>query len=667
MEDRLSQAVHSTPGGGSRDSGPETSQHGDPPSTDVLGILEDIESQFNRLRTIRGEQVDSLRELAERSARLEVQKAQLASDQAALQKTREDWDTQRNQAQSELDDGKQCLDADRRSHERRLEEDKATLARDRESLQSDRERIRHEQGSQRIAMETLHSQLQEKSECLAREEAGIRSEELRLDTEEKNRKHEIDQLISALVTARSLLEKRGLRLRTQRMKIDGYRSRTRRYRSRRKSLECCVRSQRRRMKELEEDRNTQRDQLEEAGRRLHGFMQQLREQGDLVERGNAALALVDSLEGQIEILQSSLEDRQVEVDNDRQMTIKTLEDERDALLVRIESRDLACRDLEQSLQDRPDQVVTEEVEDQTRRLADIACHLHRRRKRLRLLRKGVVRQPRTGIESTDHEARSQQLRQSEIIEQRQLELDEVSRILANSERKMIQKWAVPRSLVMSCWIFVTLAVLAAGSWMAADSITPALRSTSISLSPRVEQNESMDQESMTNWQSVHQNQIKSDGFIRDVAKRSAARRLEPWNSFESVQRLMTDDLSVDDGQPGRITLTLASKEPGKAADFMEILGSSMVVDAQRSLASRPGGHASRIMDGRTQDGLVRHARLNPSVIRDERMVTAGVVFAGGLVVVAMMLSLVYARLLKAKRVFDQEHSSSMDNGSIRPI
>ena len=73
------------------------------------------------------------------------------------------------------------------------------------------------------------------------------------------------------------------------------------------------------------------------------------------------------------------------------------------------------------------------------------------------------------------------------------------------------------------------------------------------------------------------------------------------------------------------------------------------------------------MDGRTEDGLIRHARQNPTIIKDERMITAGVVLAGGLVVVAMMLCLVYSRLLRAKRIFEQEHSGGMVNASIRPI
>ena len=355
------------------------------------------------------------------------------------------------------------------------------------------------------------------------------------------------------------------------------------------------------------------------------------------------------------------------VNEDQQDKLKAIEQERDSLREQIESTKATCRELEQRLQDQPDAETTTEVADQTRRLADIACHLHRRRERLRFLRTGLGDRKAPVIDTDNHEARSRQLRQSEVIEQRQLELDEVRKMLASSERKMIQKWAAPRAVVISCWVLFAVSILATASWMAADRITPAIRSTSITLSPRMEQNETMTEQTLTEWQAMHETQIASDGFIRDVARRSAARRLDPWNSYESVRRVVTDNLTVDTGQPGQISLTLASKEPGKAADFLEIMASSMVVDAQRSLASRPGGHASRVMDGRTEDGSIRPARQNPTIIKDERMITAGVVLAGGLVVVAMMLCLVYSRLLRAKRIFEQEHSGGMDNASIRPI
>ena len=667
MTDRLSQAVHETPGGDGHDPRPDAAVNTSSSSKDVLGILEDIESQFERLRTIRGDQVDSLRELKERSTRLEAQKSELASDKEQFAQMQAGWNDQVKQERLQFEDSKQCLDADRRSHDRRVEEDKDTLARDRKSLNQDRERIRDDQESQRQTLKTLETELTTRSETLVNDQAILDDQRSRLDGEVEQSRLEHDRLVSALVVARRLLEKRGRLLRRQESRLDRYRTSGIKWRSRRRGLESCIRSQRRTIDTLEKAHDDQSNGLNEARRRLQGFMEQLREQGDLVERGNAALALVDSLEGRIETLQTTIEQNRTTFDAQREASVSAIEQERDALLERIEKQENIFQELQASEEHAPEQQDVDDLADQKGRLADIACHLHRRRERLRFLRGEIGRRGDPSTQMDTHEARSQQLRKSEVIEKRQLELDEVSRILGDSERRMIRKWAAPQSVVVSCWILLGISILAAASWLAADRITPAIRSTSITLVPQLQSDEQMGEEALVNWKAMHEKQIRSDGFIRDVAQRSAARRLHPWTTFESVQRLMTDDLSIDAGQPGQITMTLASDQPDKASDFMEIVASAMVVDSQRSLASRPGGHGSRLVDGRTENGVLRHARLNPTVVRDERMVTAGVVLAGGLIMVSMLLGIVYSRLLRAKRVFELEHSSTMDNRSIRPI
>lgn len=667
MQDRLSRAVHQTQEGDSHDSNQEAPSCAASSSNDVLGILEDIESQFDRLRTIRSDQVDSLRELKERSARLVTRENQLTSDQAQLETMKAQWEEQVKRDRVQFEDSRRGLESERRAHDRRVDEDKAMLARDRDTLKMDRERLSADQESQRHALKMREDELELGLRELATERADLEILRSRLDEQAEQFSREQEHLVSALVVARRLVDKRGRQLRLQEHRINRVRSFGVKSRTRRRGLESCIRSQRRTIEQLESDRDRQDERLNEAGRRLQGFMERLREQGDLVERGNTALALVDSLESQIETLQATIERDQARVDAGQIAELKTIEDERDSLLERMEHQERQIRVLEEKLSDDSGQMESSAMDDQKARLADIACHLHRRRERLRFVRDRIADRNGTPGSMDSHEARSHQLRQSEVIEKRQLELDEVSRMLGESERRMIRKWAAPRSIVVTCWILLGLSILAVASWLAADRITPAIRGTSITLAPLLQKNEVMNEHESAVWQTMHQEQIVSDGFIRDIAQRAAARRLIPWTTYESVQRLMNDHLTLDVGQPGVITLTLASDQPDKASAFLEIVAGNMVVDAQRSLGSRPGGHGSRMMEGRTEGRVLKHARLNPSVIRDERMITAGVVLAGGILVVSMMLCLVYSRLLRAKRVFDQEHSSALDTRSIRPI
>ena len=108
--------------------------------------------------------------------------------------------------------------------------------------------------------------------------------------------------------------------------------------------------------------------------------------------------------------------------------------------------------------------------------------------------------------------------------------------------------------------------------------------------------------------------------------------------------------------PGTLILTLPSDDGNRATRFLDILATSMVVGAQRSMSSRPGGHSSRVLDERTNDGVTRHASLDPGLLRDDRLITAGMFFGGGVIVSFMFIGIVYSRLLRSKRIFEEAHS-----------
>ena len=91
-EDRWKTACPVLVGGGS-DTRVEPDAHNatSPKGADVLTILEDIESQFERLRTIRRDQVEALRDVTERSTQLDEGEASLAKAQQELDKKTTTW------------------------------------------------------------------------------------------------------------------------------------------------------------------------------------------------------------------------------------------------------------------------------------------------------------------------------------------------------------------------------------------------------------------------------------------------------------------------------------------------------------------------------------------------------------------------------------------------
>ena len=123
---------------------------------------------------------------------------------------------------------------------------------------------------------------------------------------------------------------------------------------------------------------------------------------------------------------------------------------------------------------------------------------------------------------------------------------------------------------------------------------------------------------------------------------------------------MRNGITIDSADPGRLVLTLPSDDPNRAAAFLDVLATSMTAGAKRTIASRPGGHVSKVLDDRTDDGVLRFARIDWTPQRDDRLVTAGVFFGGGVLLVGLIMSLVYGRLLRAKRIFEQSHALDFD-------
>lgn len=675
MKDRLSQAASGVGGGGSKPQSGPMNQRCDG-ETDVLGILEDIESQFDRLRTIRSDQVNALRELAERSTRLEEKKIELGKLRSELDNCQKEWDRTRQREQDTIEETQRCLEADRESHTRRIEEDKATLVRDRDSLEDDRKRARRETDAQRRQLDTTRDELEKHQESLDIQSSAIEETQAELDKSEARLHQESieqevqhEQMLDALRIARGEIGRRGRRLRNFEDVIRTLRQNRQELRVRRRGLESAGRAHRHCITTLDEQVQAQDARLDEAARRLRTFMEQLREQTDLVERGNAALALVDQLEGRIDELENALAAcGDSEETRDR---VDALEQELESARTELAQVEPAMHELDRlrAVHSEQEDNVEAEIENRTHRLAEVAKHLHTRRTRLRELRKAMRRSDPTEASQPSHDMVSQRLRQSEIVEQRQQELDDVHRMLANSEKKMIKQWAGPRSLVLISWGLVLVVIIAAASWLSAERIRPAIRTASVTLTPKSPLGTTLDETDSSNWQAYHTAQLKSNGFTREVARRSAARRLTPWDSHEAVSRLLTTNLVLDTGEPGRLVLTLTANDPQRAAAFLDILATSMIVDSQRSVASRPGGHVSTILDNRSDDGVLRYARVASSPLRDDRLVTASLFFGGGLLLTFMAMGLVYARLLKAKRIFEQTHPDDLEVNSMsaRPI
>ena len=198
------------------------------------------------------------------------------------------------------------------------------------------------------------------------------------------------------------------------------------------------------------------------------------------------------------------------------------------------------------------------------------------------------------------------------------------------------------------------------SWLVADWVRPAVRTASVAITPQITAGQPLAEDEAAAWRDYHMKQLHSEQFLGDLARRASSRHLDSWNSLQQVRDTVGTQLMVDSSEPGRLVMTIAAENPYQAAAFLDILASSMAVGAQRSIGSRPGGHTSTVLDDRREEGVLRFARIDPTPLRDERLATASVVFAGGILACFMVMGLVYSRLLRAKRVFDETHPGDLE-------
>ena len=158
------------------------------------------------------------------------------------------WDRTRQHEQQALSESQQCLEADRESHTRRIEEDKATLIRDRSSLDDDRDRMQRENDSQRshfdktrCKMDALQDSLDARSREIEDAALAVSEQDALLKQQVVEQKLQEEQWLDALRVARKTVSRRGKQIARQEMETRKLRSLRDSLKTRRRGLESAAR------------------------------------------------------------------------------------------------------------------------------------------------------------------------------------------------------------------------------------------------------------------------------------------------------------------------------------------------------------------------------------------------------------------------------------------
>ena len=507
------------------------------PADDVLNLLEQVESQFERIRELRRAQDNTVQSLASRSEELDAREMQIDARQA------------RQQAEHDA------------------------------------------------AIEQLRTQADRQLDAIvaARQSVARRGRRLQhLETVTRRSSADRDRLRRRL---------RGLRHAVRRLLKDGQR---------------LQESARAGSEQYEQDQRTiklQNERLRLATEKMRHFSSLLMEQTERLEQGSAAIMEVDALRAELEASRMQQQALQAQVDVDQAATPPiptTCEDTQG--LKRRRKRLQRCRQL---------------LQDRARRLPQMAQ-----------------------LEATRRRQETQLLDQ-------QRHLDEVRRVLAATETRMIRKWAAARATQIIGWAGLLTLLIGCGSWWAANRWDPPIRRATISMTAASPDGAPLESHTLDAWHDWHTGLLATAPFAKRFAARLQERGVSNVNSAESVRGFLSDGIHIDQAIPGRLTM---STTMAHGVDWLDAMALVMSTESARTVRSRPGPVVAKIEGRHLDDGRVQYATYDSIAVSDTRLQTAMVIFIGSALACLLIGIVLYVHLARVRHVLDDSITESTAMG-----
>ncbi|MHC5003218.1 MAG: coiled-coil domain-containing protein [Planctomycetota bacterium] len=284
------------------------------------------------------------------------------------------------------------------------------------------------------------------------------------------------------------------------------------------------------------------------------------------------------------------------------------------------------------------------------RLLEHVEHLRRRHARLKRIRR-LLRRARTGAVTTDvtQEQRAAELRK---LQQERVQLDEVRRMLAATERKMIQRWAMPRAFTVVCWLLILVTLNGGAAWLASDLLHPVESAGTVIVEAVSDANQPAKAAELQSWRTWCTDLLEDERFHAALAKRMADQRMDMYADAGAISTRL-EGLGVDTAEPGQLMLSLTGTNEEEVLAVLDVVAGTLAARSKQEAAKRSGGVYGSVVGERVDDGRVRYAALSPVAVHDVRLQQALPIF-GVLIVVSLTVVLTcYRRLARAKRLFEE--------------
>jgi chromosome segregation ATPase len=375
------------------------------------------------------------------------------------------------------------------------------------------------------------------------------------------------------------------------------------------------------------------------------------------------------MEDRIQSMEGRVEQAEAEAEQTRlagELAVQRLTEERSDLQTRVQTLEASLKDAEQEAGQQSQEGRASEAQLDARevRIRELIEHLRRRHRRLQrvrtLLRHRQVAAPNAARASTASTAASPATAApvgmpgegNRLLQKERLELEEVRRMLGATEKRMMRRWAMPRAITVMGWLLVLVAFNAVASWLVVDHLHPARTSAVVSLQA-VAEDGPLSEEEVLKWRTWHEQSLVDDRFLKSLARRMGDVHLEQYNTPEAISERLDADLSIDATVPERLTLSLAGYNDEESMAVLDVLATSLATKSKQEAAGRAGTAYSVVRGERDVRGRARYAAMNPVVISDNRLEEALPIFGGALAGSLILVLLVYSRLVRSKRLFDE--------------
>jgi DNA repair exonuclease SbcCD ATPase subunit len=674
-------------------------------SAGVLSLIAKVDEQLNRIRSAQHAQDEELNILTERLRELEQTEQFVKQQRETITREREQFDQQRETLTHErenIDQQRHEIERDRQT----LQAEREQLDEQRQALESENERVMRqreefEQAQIELGREREHwdreqhsreSKLNESREEIAAREQELAQRQKELDGE-LDRLRQLEQNIQQ---QRDAMDREREEL-TRR--IEDAERRHAESEHRINELTGQLQQSHHDRDQLDEKLSESRQQLDAASAKLEELASVLGEQNLHLNRAASAMAVVKQQERRIAELEEQLaqagkvRDAASESAAANEMLARQVQEHAAAVEQRdqqIESLTATIEQLRLELKTAVEQpakttaeangpkIDEDELRAKAKRIAQVATHIRRRHARLKRMRELLrsrgtstnTSAPDPAKDAATHEKHQKLMQQAQSLERLFAKLRHRQTALAEAEKRMVRRWARPHAITVLIGIMVLLAANVAVSFGLANYLAPAERSASITIEPRTSSGNALAPDVLHNWQQWHAAIVQDESFIRTLAQRLRERRLDGFTDATSVQVAFRNDLTVDLGPRGDVTYTLAGRDTAMITAVLDVLAQSIVVESERRMSMRGDGAWAVARNERKDGQSLRYAAINDWTLDDPRLMWMLPLLGGSLLATVLLVWLIYTRLIRAKRIFDDltsEVGGEDDSHSLQPI